>query len=934
MTGNTKDGEASPEYESLLPQHKKVLEDQSGIAKSVIISRGYRSVTTKAELKRIGFSVSQQYVPTLVLPVWSVLGEVRQYQHRPDTPRLRAGKPIKYETMVGKSMVLDVHPNVRADMGDPSISLFITEGIKKADAAITWGLCCIALLGVWNFRGTNEYGGKTALPDWEHIALNNRQVYLCFDSDVMEKKEVSAALVRLKKFLQHRGAKVLIIYLPHGDGGRKMGMDDFFAKGHTQEDLLALATPDLRKSPHQEDDATCPYRETSNGLVQAREGRDGEYYLPLTNFCATITAQVDEDDGADKARVFDIEARFKGKVLTFRVPRENFFAVKNWALQYIGAGAIVYPGQNCEANAATAIQSLSGDVPETRVYKHTGWRETEPGRWSYLNAGNVLGEAEPGTVSVQLASPLDQFCLPEPPESMQAIDAVWASLQLLELGPDALTVPIYASIWRAVTGPADFAVFVTGQSGVFKSEIAALAQQHFGAEMNSRSLPASWEATENYLEGLAFAAKDALLVIDDYAPRGGQHEQARLAAKADRVLRAQGNHSARGRLNANLTTRPSRPPRGIILSTGEDIPSGHSLRARNLILEVGKGEIDDQKLTLCQQNAQAGVYSVVMSAFLVWLAPQYESLQTKRGIRVSHLREQARKEASSHARTPEIIANLAFGMETFFEFAKAIGAVSATQKEAMLERTWLALTAVAKQQGRHLADSEPVQRYLELLRSALASGAAHVAGSGGDEPADAQAWGWRSHTIGAGEFVRDEWRAQGSRIGWVDGTNLYLEPTAAYQVAKRLGESSGDGIAIGQKTLNRLMKERGLLLSHEENRGAVARRELQGFRRDVLHLNAETLLGTGTDQSAQISQVEPKPQRTNNEAQSNSLLHNAASKVTTLGNSTQKRHSSIQPSERNISDAPSGQFGQFSAGAKNIPDLTEWDTINREERVV
>jgi len=39
------------------------------------------------------------------------------------------------------------------------LPLFITEGIPKGDAAVTIGLCCIALLGVWNFRGTNDAGG-------------------------------------------------------------------------------------------------------------------------------------------------------------------------------------------------------------------------------------------------------------------------------------------------------------------------------------------------------------------------------------------------------------------------------------------------------------------------------------------------------------------------------------------------------------------------------------------------------------------------------------------------------------------------------------------------------------------------------------------------------------------------------------------------------
>jgi len=89
-------------------------------------------------------------------------------------------------------------------VGDPSVPLFITEGIKKGDALVSQDLCAIALIGVWNWRGTNEYGGKTALPEWESVALNDREVYIIFDSDVMLKQEVHAALARLKAFLEVR----------------------------------------------------------------------------------------------------------------------------------------------------------------------------------------------------------------------------------------------------------------------------------------------------------------------------------------------------------------------------------------------------------------------------------------------------------------------------------------------------------------------------------------------------------------------------------------------------------------------------------------------------------------------------------------------------------------------------------------------------------
>ncbi len=198
----------------LLPQHQALI-DGSAVTPEVAAARGYRSVTRRVELRRLGFSDLQCNVPGLLLPVWGVTGEVVNYQFRPDTPRIgKRGKAIKYETPQGSRMVLDVPPGVRQWLGDPSQRLFITEGIRKADAAVSKGLCCIGLLGVWNWRGTNEQGGKVALADWESIALNGREVFICFDSDVMSKPAVHAAMARLKAFLEHRGAHVRLIYLP------------------------------------------------------------------------------------------------------------------------------------------------------------------------------------------------------------------------------------------------------------------------------------------------------------------------------------------------------------------------------------------------------------------------------------------------------------------------------------------------------------------------------------------------------------------------------------------------------------------------------------------------------------------------------------------------------------------------------------------------
>lgn len=257
---------------TLTPSHRAMLA-ASSIRPEVIAARGYRSIVTQAdmeELRELGFA-PDQCRPGLLIPVYSPTGDVVLHQLRPDQPRMRDGKPLKYETPAGAKMRLDIPPAARQWIRDPSRMLIITEGVKKADSAVSRGLCCVALLGVYNFRGENEYGGLTALGEWEDVAFEmkkdskkrSRTVYICFDSDVTTKPQVQAALARLKAFLESRGAKVAVIYLPDGPDGAKVGMDDYFAAGHSVGELLSH----VRENAEPVRAASIHYKESSIPLM-------------------------------------------------------------------------------------------------------------------------------------------------------------------------------------------------------------------------------------------------------------------------------------------------------------------------------------------------------------------------------------------------------------------------------------------------------------------------------------------------------------------------------------------------------------------------------------------------------------------------------------------------------------------------------------------
>ena len=256
--------------DTLSPHHLAMLH-ASAISDLVIQARGYRTIHSAEELRRLGFAASQCRLPGLLLPLWTTAGDNALPVYRPDNPRviedksasrgsdgLYPNKVIKYELPRGASVRLDCPPVCQPNLADPRIPLWITEGQKKADALASLGspaslgtpaslgspaslgLTAIALLGVWNFKGKNELGGVTFLADWDMIALKNRPVRIVFDSDVMTKRPVQQALARLTEHLQRKGARVESVYLPPGPNGEKLGVDDWLAQGHTLQELEAL----------------------------------------------------------------------------------------------------------------------------------------------------------------------------------------------------------------------------------------------------------------------------------------------------------------------------------------------------------------------------------------------------------------------------------------------------------------------------------------------------------------------------------------------------------------------------------------------------------------------------------------------------------------------------------------------------------------------
>jgi hypothetical protein len=640
-------------------------------------------------------------------------------------------------------------------------------------------------------------------------------------------------------------------------------------------ELMLVGDELRRRAQRAQESRTHRYRVTPQGLVLVRTvsglfGEAGTVDIPLTNFVATIVADVFIRDGTGDAPhiEYEIAAHVGPRHARFLVP-EALFAGLGWATQHLGSGAIVYAGMGVRDHARTAIQCTSLEKTSRDIYEHLGWTKIE-GQWTFLHTGGGITAAGlTAEVSVRLPEALERFALPAPPPEDVLREAVRTSLRLVGtaadqgIAPDTVVFPLHAAVFRATLGPTQTVVMLIGGSGRGKSVVAVLFQDHFG-DWDEEHLPSSWISTGNYLELYSFMAKDCMLMVDDFSPSGGLHDIAKQHREADRLYRSQANRSGRGRLRSDASMVSPKPPRSLLVGTGEDLPRGQSLRARIYAIDYDPDAVHWDQVTERQRLQEHQLRAQCLSGFVCWLATRYNEVTTALPERRLALREAAIAAVgeSAHKKTPTTISDLAVGYEVFLAFARETGAITDEESKAYWSRAWTAFISVGQAQADHQQASDPARRFLEMLGELIVSKQAHLAALDEGAPDDPTAWGWRvgrAEESGDGEDdggetvsadARPAWPC-GPLLGWVDGDDVYLLAEVAYGAVQRLASTSGEAIPISLRMLKRRLDE-GNWLASTDHRSKRKRYEIrrpestQGHRPPVLHLKAASL-GGGDD---------------------------------------------------------------------------------------
>lgn len=778
----------SEEVPELLFNHYQQLRD-CGISDDVIKERGYRSALGKTPLREAGFSRAQQRAPGILIPIYGADGSIIGHQYRPDHPRedSKRGRVIKYENLLGSSHRFDVPPRCRGQLGDPSVPIFFTEGVKKADSLATQGACVVNLGSVTGFKGKNPLGGTTILADFDYLALTGRDSYVVYDSDVSTNPQVRRFQDRLLEHLKRKGSNSKATYLPPGPDGEKVGVDDYLNQGHTIDDLISLAlAPEEVRRISSMDRSGGAYRIEKGRICWVKQTQDGEVLMPLCNFNAEITEVITRDNGLEITKSFKITGtEGTGQPLPTAEVSTSGFESMGWVTAEWDTRAIVSANQTAKSRLREAILLQSQAADRRNIYSHTGWRDIE-GQPTFLTASGALGRP---SVDVELEDDFINYRLPEP-VGEDPTEAIRASYEFLQIGSFEVMLPLWAVMYLAplseILEPA-FTLFLVGASGAYKSTITALALNHFGEKFDEFHLPAAWRDTQNKLEKSLFLAKDLPLVIDDWAPGQDSAKAREMENKAEHVIRAQGNRQARGRLKADTSSRKKYVPRGMLITSGEQLPGGHSQTARIFTVEVEANDVDLSKLTTAQDSRH--LYSVAMSSYIIWLQGKLDHLKMDLRSQWQLWRDQARA-SQIHPRLFGEVAWLYAGLTLGLDFMSESGAIDSAEAAEMSKKGWETFKKLAEEQGRRVEAQRPSKRFLALLASLIDQGKVVFGSKDDDAP----------RKTGPGEIV----------IGWTDGEDfLLLNPSVAYSAVHEFSIKTGEPFTTKEEAVWADLKREG-----------------------------------------------------------------------------------------------------------------------------
>ena len=605
--------------------------------------------------------------------------------------------------------------------------------------------------------------------------------------------------------------------------GRRHTLPRPVVEGLIKKATESFLSPPAVERPTNVDDR---YRVESGCLSEVVYVEGQETTRPLCNGAVEIVEVATHDDGAESRDTFKIKVTVSDgtELPVVEVPTKDFDDME-WVTPGTHGRLHLEPERRTGPLLRHAILSRSNPV-RTTTFGHLGWRKVGH-QDVFLTAAGAVGTDVPVVVR-PAGDRLAKVCLPSIPEAgvQQTVDAIRMVLTgFCRAAPLGITTPLLcAQLWAPLTDvlPCRTVFTVIGRTGTLKTALVTQLQRMWGSEFRTDTdLPLNFETTWTTAEGILFAAKNCLVVMDDYFPRRTLRDADAQRSLADRVIRSVGNGQDRGRSHADLRIRAARPPRAVVVMTCEEDPApadtGESAANRTIKLHLCPGDVRTGRLSEVQAFEPL---HYAMRAYLEWLSSN-SSWKTSVRERYLELLGELRAEAGMQSRQPDSVASMLVAFDLFAEFVQSFQheartvIVTSAGRAAVMAKAREILVSLASGQAEVQRSTSPEMRWLDAVRHLLVSGRVRLLA--------------KNQTLASWGSSPD--------VGWYDETTVYLHPATTHAAVTKLLRDQGEEQAFRLATIFDMLVHRSIAEPRTDKNHVGARVSLGGGRVYVVQID-------------------------------------------------------------------------------------------------
>ena len=698
-----------------------------------------------------------------------------------------------------------------------AVDVFAVEGEKDVNTLKALG-----------YSATSTKDGF--IPENMHY-LQGKNVYIIEDNDPPGRKTGKKAAAMVKAAAKHVKLVDLSSFFPalpvKGD------ITDFVEMHGNVDELTAYITtlPDFIPDDNETEDEKHPHATIYENIEHyfiSKKGvltySNGDNITPVCFGSLIITEEITKYNGVDSEIYFTVEGVSQsGQILPRQTVSAADFSSLNWIIKCFGSAIVAAPTQSAKQKLLAAITLSGQQATKRQIYTHTGYIMQNNKPIAYIHGKGAINASD---IICDLDYNLQRYSMTEPATDNKR--AIRASLDLIQAHDLNVTYPCLAftylppimPIIEKITQETGFLLYLQGKTQSGKSTLAALICSHYGL-FSSMTPPASFTATANALNELAFILKDSILWVDDFHPQG-KKDKDKQSAVFNSLARSAGDHATRARLNANATLKHNHSPRCLFLATGETEPDlSQSGYARIFTLNMNYSRAD---ITEIQKNAKSGLLSQSTAGYINFIINNYDKMcdLTER-VYNSCLTES--NKTFGVCRLSCQCALLLTALKVFLSYVEVSGVMSQEDCKALYTSGKKHILKAADNIEKQINDSDPVNLYIQALSELLTSGQKFAL--------DLTRRDKESQSLPLG--------TTGDFICWCDSDYYYLEPTACYHAVNEYSNKNDKPFNYSRQALQRELYERTIVIGDPDKRTPTSVKTIGGKSVRVLKVQRSVL---------------------------------------------------------------------------------------------